>query len=120
MAKIKHGIIKAKEPEFPTRNLLVVTHRDGNLTVSYPAFGPNYLGKNIMEMQKPYSHPQTGRRISFREPTTSESISAAVYRFGQLAKPKIFNPLWFHLGYIVQTSEGVFANPPKDEQGRRI
>lgn len=115
----RYGIIKSKM-EFPIRNLLVVPHGDKDLAVSYPAFGPGYFKGNIQEMQKSYSHPVTEERISFREPTTSESISVAAYDFGNIAKPQIFDPIWFQLGYIVKTSEGVFANPPKDPQGRPI
>ncbi|MEK6830263.1 MAG: hypothetical protein AABY15_09170 [Nanoarchaeota archaeon] len=118
--EIKYGIISAKQPEFPVKSLLVVPHKSKSLTVSYPAFGPNYFRSNIAEMQKSYSHPQTGKRILFREPATSESISAAAYRFGELAKPGIFDPKWLQLGYIVRTSEGVFANPPKNSEGNQI
>jgi hypothetical protein len=120
MAETEYGIIKAKEPEFPIINLIVVPHMDGNLTASYPAFGTNYFKANIDEMQKSHSHPRTGERISFREPITAESISAAAFDFGNLAKPLIFEPSWLQLGYIVRTSEGVFANPPKDADGNPI
>lgn len=116
----KYGIIETRKPEFPTRNLLVVPHKSGDLTVSYPAFGPNYFRQNVADMQKPYSHPGTGEKISFRAPTISESISAAAYQFGEMAKPKIFDSDWFQIGYIVRTQEGVFANPPKDAQGNKI
>ncbi len=119
MAETEYGIIEPKT-EFPVRKLLVVPHRDGNLTVSYPAFGPGYFRANINEMQKSYSHPRTGERISFREPTTAESISAAAFKFGELAKPQILDPILLQLGYIVRTSEGVFANPPKDAQGNVV
>ncbi len=118
--KTEFGIIKSKQPEFPARELLVVPHNGKSLVVSYPAFGPNYFKSNIQEMQKAYSHPQTGRGISFTEPTTSESISAAAYDFENLAKPQIFDPSWLQLGYIVRTSEGVFANPPKDSKGNLV
>ncbi len=117
MAKPKYGIIKAK---FPQRDLLRVPHRKGVLTVAYPAFGPDYFKNNIEEMQKDYSHPQTGKRISFTEPTTSKSISAAAYDFENMAKPKIFNPHWLQTGYIVRASEFVVVNPPKDAQGNPI
>ena len=120
MTEKEYGIIKVKEPEFKQRKLLRVPHKQDDLIVSYPAFGPNFLKNNITEMQKSYSHPQTGERISFREPTTSESISAAAYDFGNLAKPQIFDPKWLQAGRIVRTSEGVFANPPKDAKGNII
>ncbi len=120
MTKRKYGIIKTKKPEFPQRDLLKVPHGKGILTVAYPAFGTDYFGTNVGEMQKDYSHPQTGKRISFREPTTFESISAAAYDFENLAKPKIFDSRWLQIGYIVRTSEGVFVNPPRDKEGNII
>ncbi len=115
MAKRRYGIIKAKKLEFPQIDLLRVPHKKGILTVVHPAFGSNYFEANVAKMQQDYSHPQTGKRISFREPTTSESISAAAYDFKNLAKLKILIPN-LQTGYIVRTSEGVFANPPKDNQ----
>jgi len=117
MEKPNYGIIEAKKPEFPQRNLLRVPHKEGVLTVAYPAFGADYFTYNVGEMQKDYSHPQTRERISFREPTTSESISAAAYDFENLAKPKIFRPRWLQAGRIVRTPEGVFVNPPRDKKG---
>lgn len=117
MAKEQYGIIEAKKPEFPPINLLRVPHRKGVLTVAYPAFDANYFGNNVREMQKDYSHPQTGRKISFREPTTSESISAAAYNFENMAKSQIFDSMKLQAGRIVKTSEGVFVNPPRDKEG---
>ncbi len=118
--KKEYGIVTSKKPEFTYRDLLMVPHKKGNLIVSYPAFGPNYFNNNITKMQKPYYHPQIGERIYFREPTTSESISAATYNFETLAKPQIFDPRWLQTGRIVRTSEGVFVNPPKDKEGNTI
>ena len=124
MTETQYGIIEGKQPEFLVRKLLRVPHKNKDLIVAYPAFGPNYFSKNVEEMQKPYSHPITGERIYFREPTTSESISAASYDFENEAKPKIFDQRrhqrWLQAGRIVRTSEGVFVNPPKDEKGNSI
>jgi len=117
MGKIKYGIIKAK---FPQRDLLRVPHKEDSLVVGFLAFGPDYFKNNIEEMQKDYSHPQTRKKISFREPTTSESISAAAYDFENMAKPDIFDSRWLQTGYMIRTSEGIFANPPKDAQGNPI
>jgi len=125
MEKIKYGIIKAKKPKFPQTDLLRVPHKGGILTLAYPAFGPDYFEDNIQEMQKFYSHPETGEKISFKEPTTSQSILAVTPGFGSGeevdAKRDIFDdPDWLQVGRIVRTSEGVFANPPKDKQGNPI
>ena len=59
----KYGIIEP-ETEFPVRKLLRVPHKGSSLTVSYPAFGHDYLRSNIAEMQKSYSHPITGKKAS--------------------------------------------------------
>lgn len=116
----KYGIVKQVKSEFPVRELLLVPHKDGDLILSYPAFGPDYFRRNIAEMKKFYSHPETGEKISFRQPTTFESISAAAYNFENIAKPEIFDPRWLQIGYIVVASEGVYANPPRDVRGDPI
>jgi len=114
MTKTQYGIIEGKHWKFPVRDLLMVPHRGGKLTVSHPAFGPN--SSPAAELQKLYSHPITGEKILFRMPTTAESISVAAFKFEEMANPKIFDSGRGHygLGLMVQTSEGVFANPPRD------
>jgi len=106
----EYGIIKQKKSQFPVRELLVVPHQGKKLTVSYPAFGPNNHEENLKDMRKTYSHPITGKEINFRPATTSESISAVAYEFGNMAKTKIFDPRWLQAGYIVRTQDGVFTN----------
>ncbi|MDO8459489.1 MAG: hypothetical protein Q7S74_00100 [Nanoarchaeota archaeon] len=120
MTSTQYGIIEVKQPEHPPRSLLVVPHENNNLIVGFPAFGPGTYSGNQNSMQKSYSHPQTGERISFTPATTAQSISAAAYDFKNLAKPQIFDPQWLQLGYILRTSEGVFVNLPKDKQGNVI
>ena len=108
-----YGIIEVKS-DFPVRRLLRVPHRETPLIAGFPAFGPGYFSSNAAEMKKNYSHPVTGERISFREPTTSESISLAAYKFSEMAKSDIFDPRWLQIGRIVRTSEGVYTNPSKE------
>lgn len=125
MEKKKYGIIEAKRLESPPIDLLRVPHRKGILTVAHPAFGPDYFEDNIKEMQKDYSHPETGKKISFKEPTISQSILAVTPGFGSGeevdAKRDIFdNPDWLQIGRIVRTSEGIFTNPPKNTRGKKI
>ena len=116
----QYGIVKST-PVLPTRDLLRVPHRGGYMAVSSPAFGHDTYLNNIGEMQKIYTHSDRCTRFSFREPTTSESISAAAYYFGNVTKSQIpFSWGWLQLGWIVRASEGVFANPPKDAQGNPI
>ena len=117
----QYGITKIKPPEHPPIDLLKVPHQNGALIVAHPAFGPNTFRNNVAEMQKQYSHPtKTGELISFREPRTQESISAAAYNFETMAKPKIFDTKWLQMGYIKKTAEGVFINPPRDNHGKVI
>lgn len=112
MVKTKYKVI---EPKAPHRDLIRVSG-ERSLTAGVNAFGPNCFSANIKEMQKQYLHPQTGAAISFREPTTAESILVASYDFANRAKPEIFDSdsRWLQAGWIVRTSEGVFANPPRE------
>jgi len=119
MNQAQYGIIRAKS-QFPVRELFVVSHGDDALTVSHPAFGPNFYRQNLEEMSRDYSHPRTGEKISFKPATTHESISAVAHGFGEKgefdAKRDIFDPRWLQLGYIVRTQDGVFTNAQiKDE-----
>lgn len=116
MTETKCGIMKAT-PMLPVIDLLRVPHKNAYLDVSFPAFGPSTYDDNVKKMQKTYAHPEKFPRLTFREPTTSESISVAAYDFGNMAKPQIFDPRWLQLGRVVRTSEGVYVNSPRDTQG---
>ena len=115
----QYGVRKA-QVTIPTRDLLVVPHRDGILTVSHPVFGSNPYDTNVVEMQRTYTHSQELPQISFKEPTTSQSVSATAYEFPQRAKPQIFDKRWLQAGRIVRTNEGIIANPPRDSNGAVI
>lgn len=121
MTETQYKEIKAKPVEFPVRDLIEITG-DRSLVASLDAFGPNTYVNNQAEMQKAYSHPQTGARITFRSATTAETILINARNFKNQAKPKILDPRWLQLGYIVRTSEGVFINPQvqRDEKGSLI
>jgi hypothetical protein len=114
MTKQTYGIIEEtqEQPKFPVRTLLRVPHQGlvEGLVVSREAFGTNTFRVNTAEMAKSYCYPNTREVIRFREPTTSESISAAAFDFNKIAKPEIFDLKWLQAGYIVRTSEGVYAN----------
>lgn len=113
----KYGIRKS-EVQFPSIDLIYVEHRGGVLTGSYPAFGPDYFKNNTQKMRKQYSH--SGELVSFREPTTSESISFADYNFRELAKKEILDPRWLQLGRVARAGEGVYVNAPRDKNGSLI
>ncbi|MEK6895529.1 MAG: hypothetical protein AABX48_03335 [Nanoarchaeota archaeon] len=104
-----YGLRKAEERNLlPETDLLIVPYKGKNLAGSF--FGPNNYKDNQAEMSKQYWHSNSQPDISFRPATTSESISAAAYDFENEAKPKIFDPRWLQAGYIVRTSDGVWAN----------
>ena len=115
--KIEYELIKEHEKEFPVKELIKIP---GVLTGTRKSFGPNYFPKNVAEMKKQYSHPLTGEIISFREPTTRESIFLAGCDFETFAKPEIFDPRWLQTGWVVRASEGVYINPPKNSEGNPI
>ncbi len=119
MTKAQYGVRKA-QVVLPTRDLLIVPHRDGILTVSHPAFGPNTYNRNLTEMQRTYVHSKELPQISFQEPTTSESISAVKYKFRKRTKFKIFDSNQLQAGRILRTSEGVITNPPRNQKGEVI
>ena len=83
-------------------------------------FGLKTYRNNIKDMSKEYFHSKELSNITFTPATTAESISAAAYRFADFAKPKIFDPRWLQAGWIVEISEGFFANPPIDRWGNHI
>ncbi|MFA4887850.1 MAG: hypothetical protein WC595_06590 [Candidatus Nanoarchaeia archaeon] len=106
-----------------TRELLRVPHKNKVLNVSYPAFGPDTYEKNLENIQKHYFHSEELPNIYFTEPTTSESLSVAVYNFQNpkdIAFPRVLDEGKLQLGRVVLTSEGVFANPPKNNLGNPI
>jgi hypothetical protein len=136
MAKeTKFKVIEVPQPMVPERSLIEISG-DRNLTASFDAFGPDSFDGNVAKMIKLYTYPETppypkplaGEVISFREPTSAESILVASYDFRNRAKPQIFDENmpqipdsnWLQLGRIVRTSEGVFANVPKYAQGKPI
>ncbi len=122
MTKAQYGVIEEKreQPKFPVRRLLRVPHQGRALVVSRDAFGPNTFNNNVTEMQKSYCYPHTHEIISFRDSTTSESISAIAYDFANIAKPEIFDLRWLQAGRVFKAPEWVVVNPPRDEKGEFI
>lgn len=119
MAETKYEMLQAEKPKAPPIDLVRISG-DRNLTASSEAFGPKSFNSNVAEMQKQYSHPQTGEVITLREPTTVDSIFAASYDFANRAKPRIFDPSGLQAGRVLKTKEGVFVNVPRDSQGKPI
>jgi len=122
MKKTEFGLKQAEKrwPEVPEIDLLTVPYGNGYLTVAHPSFGSASYNTNLAQMQKTHFHSRNQPEVSFRELTTPESIAAAVYDFGKMAKPHIFDSNWLQIGRIVRTSAGVFANVSKDKQGASI
>ena len=117
--KAEYSLIQEKHAEHPVRRLISVVG-DRNFIASLSAFGPGTYRNNQAEMQKQYSHPETGKTISFKPATTAETILINAYDFENIAKKEIFDPRWLQLGIIVKISEGFFANVPRDAQGKLI
>lgn len=117
--EIKYSLIQKKQAEHPVRQLIKISG-DRNFIASLSAFGPAGYKKNIAEMQKQYSHPETRETISFRPATTAETILINPHYSENEAEPEIFEPVLLQAGWIVKTPEGVFANPPKDKKGNHI
>ena len=105
----KYGVTEAK-PTLPARGLLRAPHEGKVLVAGFPAFGPDTYERNLAKMQGGYSHSEALPEVTFREPTTAESISLASFNFEAMAKPQIFDTRWLQAGRIVRTSEGVFTN----------
>ena len=98
MTKTKYGIIKT------TLDLLRVPHKEGDLTVSFPAFGSDFYLENIKHMRKSYFYLYLSTKgeskrisVSFRPASTSESISVVSYNLGNMARPPFFIPVGFKL-----------------------
>jgi hypothetical protein len=116
MVEPQYGLIEVNKPEFPPRDLWVVPTANGPLVTS--VFGPNAFNENVAEMQREYTHPQTGENISFREPATQESLEACAYCFEEMVKPKILEPSWLQLGRLVKTSDGIFTNTTETNKSK--
>jgi len=112
------GIIEPAKPEFEPRKLLGVPHNGDRLVVS--RFGPNTYEANLSSMRGNYSCLPDYPKITFSPATTFESISAAAFDFGNIAKPEIFDHNWLQSGLLVRAKTGVFANPPQDKNGNYI
>ncbi len=121
MAEISFKIIQTGEPKVPQRSLIEMDiGEEKPLTASAQAFGPGYFSDNVAQMKQRYSRPKTYRVISFREPTTAESILIASCGFTKRAKPEIFDPSWLQAGRIFKAPQWVVINPPIDEHGDLI
>jgi hypothetical protein len=102
----------------PRRALLVVPYGGQKLVVAYPLFGPcNYeIGSSLMSSD--YSHSRNIPWVSFRPPTTSESLAAAVY--DSIGRRRALDNSSLLLGQVVRTSQGFFANPPFGSNGEFV
>src|SRR3989344_8536896 len=108
---LKYGLIKA-EQVLPQVDLIRVVHRGRPLIVS--VFGPSTFDENVKSMSQKYANSRQFPVVTFREPTTTESISAAAYEFGSRGqvdakRDMLTNSRWLQAGRIIRTSEGVYA-----------
>ena len=112
---MKYGTLKA-QTKLPTTDLIIIPHKGEPLTVS-PAFGPNTYNNNVEAMTRgEFYNSEQFSNITFREPLTQESISAAAFEFESRAKPQIFDTRWLQAGRIVRTQDGVFTNTTETDE----
>lgn len=114
----EYGLSKSHIASPVARDLMAVPHRRRKLVVSYPPFGPDYHDKNLSAMQRTYTHSEKFPSISFREPSTAESVSAIAFDWNNMKR--IFYSSWLQAGTIIKTMDGVFANPPRGANGKVI
>jgi len=114
--KPTRGLIRA-EPRLPQIDLLEVPHNGGKLIVNYPAFGPNTQKVNVRHMMRRYTNSTDFRDITFRNPTTSESISAIHYIFENIIGESEgqgtfdgFSSINFGIGLIYTDKDGIYVN----------
>lgn len=115
----KYGISKATATS-PT-DLLRIPHKDETLITNYPPFF------SLKDISKKYFHSEEFPVVSFRPATTSESISVIGYFIDNLSdrndEPTYIKPFalkTFLIGNVFLGSEGVFVNPPKNEEGKPL
>ena len=96
-----------------TRDL--ITSKDGKTVFSI--FGPSSFSNNREEINETYLKPDTDERISFIEPTISESISLISQNFKDMKKtfeyhsgPHHYNLDEIYLGRVVRTMDGIYTN----------
>ena len=82
MPNQQYGLIKKPIQRYPYIDLLFVPHKERDLIVSFPAFGPNTYTKNLESINQTYTDPRDELHISLRPATISESISVVAYGFG--------------------------------------
>ena len=112
MEKAQYGLKKAEKREIlPEINLIDAPHR-GNLT-HFALFGRNTYQNNVEAMNKAYFHSKKLPNITFRPATSSETISAVAYEFGEGkefdAKRDILSPSWVQMRHV-QTKDGIYTN----------
>jgi hypothetical protein len=116
----EYGAIKQVLPKFPVMNLIRISHKKEYLTVTETSFGIDSFKKNIEKLRESYCFPNTWEIISFREPTTSESISYISHKLIKMKKRGFLNFNWMQVGRVLKAGEGVWVNMPKDSQGKTI
>lgn len=99
---------------------LIKVTGDKHFRGSMVPFGPGSFYENSHQMYRNYVHPRTGAKISFREPTTAESILIAEYNFNERVMPLISEHNWVQLGLIVKWDDGLYINPQESMQPGRI
>lgn len=110
MTKTEYNPIKVREPSVPPIGLVEVLG-DLQFTGSLTPFGPNSFYGNVQRMVQKYTHPDTGKTISLREPRTAESLKVLGFNFEGRTRQLIAHPSWVQLGRIIKWEDGIYINP---------
>jgi len=107
---MKLTILPAQENvgTLPKKDLILVTGRSTKILAA--EFGPNFHQANLREIEQEYNHSQEYPVITFRGPSTQESLKIASQRFEARAKQFLDANCTLQLGKVVITEDGIYTN----------
>jgi|SRR3989338_5057336 len=115
-----------RENEFYLKNLIErigglfeIKHGDRKFVIERPPYREHEYLKTIDKIEKTHYYVD-GKKVFLREPTTAESILAMTYDSDSVSELTLADWSCVRFGSIVRTPEGVFANPPRDANGKHI
>lgn len=109
------GVFKAREPQ-PEQDAIITFEGERKLVARSAPFGPNYFFSNILMMA---DAPRYNGQI-LRAPTPAESIIVLDHDFPSRARRKILDVTECQVGLACMGWDGVFVNPPRDNNGKYI
>lgn len=121
MGKPTYEVLKARPTsKFPLRDVARVRDGGKDLLVSAEAFGPSTYVNNIIKMGQTYARSDTLEPVTFRLPTTDETMMIAAGNISEV-KPKILDKNWLQAGRsVLLPGKRLVVNPPMDGEGKYI